>query len=64
MSFPCAPKAHLSHWTLASAVTQEQVSASEQRVLSMVCVQVVPVGQADVLSWHLLHLRPPVPRPS
>lgn len=28
-----------------------------------VCLQAVPVSQADVLHWHLLHLRPPVPRP-
>lgn len=52
-----------SFWAMSESWMALSGSYIKCHVLS-ICLQAVPVGQADVLHWHLLHLRPPVPRPS
>lgn len=52
-----------SFWAVSQSCTGPPRSQVTLHILSLYR-QVVPVRQVDVFYWHLLHLRPPVPRPS
>lgn len=54
----------LDLWSFQWVPSHLPGSPVASRIRSTLCLQVVPVSQADVLCWHLLHLCPPVPRPS